>query len=79
VPTYGGETEERRALLAASRAPLLVLRGAKSRILSAAVAERSAALGRGRLVEIPDAGHNVATHNPEAVADALREFLGPIL
>jgi pimeloyl-ACP methyl ester carboxylesterase len=79
VPTYGGDADERRALLAASRAPLLVLRGAKSRILSADVAARSAALGGGRVVEIPDAGHNVATRNPEAVADALTRFLGPIL
>ncbi len=47
VPTYGGDAEERRALLVASRAPLLVLRGAKSKILSAEVAANSARLGGG--------------------------------
>jgi pimeloyl-ACP methyl ester carboxylesterase len=26
-------------------------------------------------VEIPNAGHNVALHNPEAVADELARFL----
>ena len=35
MATYGGDTTERRALLAASRAPLLILRGARSKILSA--------------------------------------------
>jgi pimeloyl-ACP methyl ester carboxylesterase len=79
VPSYGGDAAERRALLAASQAPLLVLRGAKSKILSAEVAENCARLGGGRVVEIPNAGHNVASHNPEAVAAALVEFLQPLL
>jgi len=79
VPSYGGDAEERRALLAASTAPLLVLRGAKSRILSAEAAASCARLGGGRFVEIPEAGHNVAVHNPEAVAAALAEFFDPIL
>jgi len=79
VPSYGGDAAERRALLAASKAPLLVLRGAKSKILSAEGASSSARLGRGRVVEIPNAGHNVASHNPEAVAAALMEFLDPLL
>jgi len=78
VPTYGGDVAERRRLLEASRAPLLVMRGERSRILSAEVAERSARRGRGQLVEIPDAGHSVSQHNPEAVAAALRRFLCPL-
>jgi esterase len=79
VPTYGGDAEERRALLTASQAPLLVLRGAKSKILSLDVAQNAARLGRGRVVEIPNAGHDVANHNPEAVTAALIEFLDPLL
>ena len=79
VPTYGGDAEERRALLTSSEAPLLVLRGAKSKILSLEVAQNAAKLGGGRVVEIPNAGHNVASHNPEAVADALIKFLQPLL
>jgi pimeloyl-ACP methyl ester carboxylesterase len=79
VPTYGGDAEERRALLTASQAPLLVLRGAKSKILSLEVAQNASRLGGGRVVEIPNAGHDVANHNPEAVAVALSEFFDPIL
>jgi pimeloyl-ACP methyl ester carboxylesterase len=79
VPTYGGDTTERRRLLAASQAPLLVMRGAKSKILSAEVAERCARSGHGEVVSIPDAGHNVSQHNPEAVAAELWRFLGPFV
>jgi pimeloyl-ACP methyl ester carboxylesterase len=78
VPTYGGDTDERRRLLAAATAPLLVMRGEKSRILSAELAERSARRGRGRMVAIPDAGHNVSQHNPAAVAVELARFLLPL-
>ena len=78
VPTYGGDAQERRRLLAACGAPLLVMRGQHSRILSPASAEHSASLVGGRVVEIPDAGHNVCLDNPEAVAEALRRFLVPL-
>lgn len=78
VPTYGGDAEERRRLLMTSRAPLLVMRGQKSKINSVEGAARTAQIGKGRLATIPDAGHNVCLHNPEAVADALRHFLVPI-
>ena len=78
VPTYGGDVAERRRLLEASRAPLLVMRGGKSQISSAQGAERTAQIGKGRLVTIPNAGHSVSLHNPEAVADELRQFLGPL-
>jgi pimeloyl-ACP methyl ester carboxylesterase len=78
VPTYGGDADERRKLLAASRAPLLIMRGEKSKILSAEDAEASASRGRGSVVAIPQAGHNVAQHNPEAVAAELQRFLLPL-
>jgi pimeloyl-ACP methyl ester carboxylesterase len=78
VPSYGGDTAERRRLLAATTAPLLVMRGEKSKILSAELAEQSALRGRGRLATIPGAGHNVSQHNPEAVAAELARFLLPL-
>ena len=78
VPTYGGDAAERRRLLATSRAPLLVMRGEKSKINSAEGAGRTAQIGRGRVATIPNAGHNVSLHNPEAVADELRRFLRPL-
>jgi len=79
VPTYGGDAAERRRLLETSRAPLLVMRGEKSKINSAEGAARTAKIGKGRLVEIPNAGHSVALHNPEAVAHELRRFLVPLV
>ena len=79
VPTYGGDATERRRLLEISRAPLLVMRGEKSKINSSQGAARTAQIGKGRLVAIPDAGHNVSLHNPEAVADELRRFLAPLV
>ncbi len=78
VPTYGGDAEERRRLLTTSRAPLLVMRGQKSKINSAEGAARTAQIGKGTLVTIPNAGHNVSLHNPQAVADELERFLAPI-
>jgi pimeloyl-ACP methyl ester carboxylesterase len=78
VPTYGGDVAERRRLLEAVRSPLLVIRGEKSRIGSARSAQRTARIGKGRVVTIPGAGHNVSLHNPEAVAEALQQFLGPL-
>jgi pimeloyl-ACP methyl ester carboxylesterase len=77
VPTYGGDEAERRRLLEASHTPLLVVRGQKSRILSGQAASRCAKRGKGKVVAIPDAGHNVSVHNPDAVAEALWDFLGP--
>ncbi len=78
VPTYGGDARERRRLLETSRAPLLVMRGEKSKISSAQSARQTAQIGRGRVVTIPDAGHNVSLHNPERVAQALWHFLGAL-
>jgi esterase len=56
--------------------PTLLMRGAQSKILSEAVAERTvAALQRGRLVVIPRATHNVHSDNPVDFAAALDVFL----
>lgn len=56
--------------------PTLVLRAEKSKILSREIAEEMVRrLPNGRLVEIPDAGHQVPLHQPEAFARAVREFL----
>lgn len=57
-------------------APTLVVRGEHSHLLSTALA--AALLGRlrdGRLVEIPNGGHDLGVQQPEAVAAAVREFL----
>jgi pimeloyl-ACP methyl ester carboxylesterase len=75
VPTYGGGAEERRRLLEASRASLLVVRGEKSKICSQESALRTAQIGEGRVATIPNAGHNVSLHNPEGVADELKRYL----
>jgi pimeloyl-ACP methyl ester carboxylesterase len=79
VPTYCGDAETRRRLLRDAAAPLLVLRGARSRIMSQGSAEKTADPVGGEVVEIPDAGHNVATRNPEAVARAIERFVRPHL
>jgi pimeloyl-ACP methyl ester carboxylesterase len=65
------------AVLRAIPAPTLVLRGAESPVLDRDVAERMAReLPRGRFVEIARAVHTLHEDNPEAVLDALQEFLG---
>jgi esterase len=65
--------------LAAITCPALVLRGARSTILSAEVARRTAAaLPHGELVEIPNAGHTVQGDNPAAFAAALDTFLARV-
>ncbi len=79
VPTFGGSAEERRQLLRESAAPLLVMRGAKSKINSAESAARTAEIGNGEVATIPNAGHNVSLHNPAAVAAELQRFLLPVL
>jgi len=56
--------------------PMLVLRGADSKILSTEVAERTvAAMRDARLVIIPRATHNVHSDNPADFAAALDAFL----
>ncbi len=56
--------------------PTLVLRGEASHVLDRDVAERMAGeLPHGRFVEIPRAVHTLHEDNPEAVLDALKDFL----
>lgn len=56
--------------------PVLVIRGAESRVFSRQNAsELAARFQDGRLTEIPDAGHNVQLDNPLALAAELRIFL----
>lgn len=56
--------------------PTLVIRAEKSKVLSPEIAERMvAAIPNARFVEIPDAGHQVPLHQPEAFADTVRSFL----
>jgi len=64
------------ALLRTIATPTLVLRGESSPILDRDVAERMAKeLPRGSFVEIPRAVHTLHEDNPEAVLEALRDFL----
>jgi pimeloyl-ACP methyl ester carboxylesterase len=57
--------------------PTLVIRAGKSKVLSREIAEEMVRrLPNGRLVEIPDAGHQVPLHQPEAFAKVVAEFLG---
>jgi pimeloyl-ACP methyl ester carboxylesterase len=58
------------------RAPTLLIRGARSDVLSAATAEEMIrCLTHGSLCEIPDAGHDIGVEQPEAAAAAVRSFL----
>jgi len=57
-------------------APVLVLRGARSRVFSDEAASACAAsFPNGRWVRIESAGHNVQESNPAALIAALKEFL----
>src|ERR1700687_58570 len=61
-------------VLRAVQCPVLVVRGARSNVLSADVAERMIkALADGRRVEL-DAGHNVALDRPKELAEAVVAF-----
>jgi pimeloyl-ACP methyl ester carboxylesterase len=56
--------------------PVLLVRGANSNILAADAAERfEQALPRGRLVTVPDCGHNVHGQNTKGFIEALGGFL----
>lgn len=57
--------------------PVLLVRGADSRILTADAAERfRAALPRGELVSVPNCGHNVHGQNTLGFIEAVQGFLG---
>jgi pimeloyl-ACP methyl ester carboxylesterase len=63
-------------LLRAIRCPVLLVRGTRSNVLSADVAERMVrSLANGRLVEL-DAGHNVPLDRPTELAEAVMRFAG---
>ncbi len=78
VPTYCGDADYRRSLLVAAKVPLLVVRGAHSAILTPESAAATARLVGGRVVDVPESGHNVSLSNPLATADALRTFLDEV-
>lgn len=60
--------------LRAIRCPVLLVRGTRSNVLSADVAERMVrSLANGRLVEL-DAGHNVPLDRPTELAEAVMRF-----
>jgi esterase len=60
--------------LRAIRCPVLLVRGTRSNVLSADVAQRMIdTLPDGRLIEL-DAGHNVALDRPKELADAIVNF-----
>jgi pimeloyl-ACP methyl ester carboxylesterase len=73
-----GELESLRTRLAAITCPALVVRGARSDVVTA---DGAAALARslpsGAWTEIADAGHTVQGDNPYGLAEALRTFLAP--
>src|SRR6185503_19381942 len=61
--------------LRAIRCPVLLVRGTRSNVLSADVAQRMiTALAYGRLVEL-DTGHNVPLDRPKELAEAVVEFV----
>jgi pimeloyl-ACP methyl ester carboxylesterase len=65
-----------RPLLPMISCPTLVLVGDDDRITPPPLAqEMAAAIPRARLVEVPDCGHLSALERPEAVSEALREWL----
>jgi len=78
VPAYGPDSAGRRRRAAAIRVPVLVVRGAHSRILSRGRAAVTARVTGGTVVEVPGAGHPVPLDNPRGLATALRRFLMPL-
>ncbi len=63
----------------AFRLPVLVVRGANSRILAADAAERFRdALPNGTLMTVPDCGHNVHGQNTKGFIEALTGFLATL-
>lgn len=73
---HGMNPDEQWPAIDRLTAPTLVIRGEHSHLLSPGLA--LALLGRlrdGRLVEIPNGGHDLGVQQPEAVAAAVREFL----
>ena len=72
-----GKLAELPALAPRIACPVLVARGARSRIFSDEAAARCAALfARGQWIPIEEAGHNIQEDNPRALIDALKRLLG---
>jgi len=72
IPTATGPWEAFKAI----SSPVLILRGAKSDVLSSSIANRMVEVLPGaKLVEVPGVGHAPVLTEPEA-ARALEEFLG---
>lgn len=70
------ELEDLRPRLATITCPALVVRGARSDVVTpTGVAALARSLPDGSWTEIPDAGHTVQGDNPRGLAEALREFL----
>ncbi|MBB2758478.1 UNVERIFIED_ORG: pimeloyl-ACP methyl ester carboxylesterase [Xanthomonas campestris] len=70
------EREDGRALLRAYAGPLLVLCGQDDAITPPALHEEMAALAvQARLVQVPACGHLSPLEQPQAVSDALRQWL----
>jgi pimeloyl-ACP methyl ester carboxylesterase len=68
--------DELRAAARRIACPLLVLRGARSRVFSAAGAGELAGLVPGaRWEQVPEAGHTIQTSNPRGLAEAVHRFL----
>ena len=71
-----GKLTELKAIAKDIECPVLVVRGARSRIFSDEAAARCAGLFQhGEWTRIPEAGHNVQEDNPAALIDALMLFL----
>lgn len=64
-----------RPALARLRVPLLVVEGARTAVPLSSTRGWAAAAPRGRLLLIPDAGHEVGMDQPEALLAAARRFL----
>jgi pimeloyl-ACP methyl ester carboxylesterase len=71
-----GKVEEIARVAPRIVAPVLVLRGARSRVFSDEAAGECAELfANGRWLRIDDSGHNIQESNPAAVVSALKDFL----
>jgi pimeloyl-ACP methyl ester carboxylesterase len=71
-----GTLHDARAWLGRIRAPTLVLRGARDRLVSGGAAARLAAgIAGAELVEVQGAGHPVSLEHPEETAARVLDFL----
>jgi pimeloyl-ACP methyl ester carboxylesterase len=73
---FGGDGLDVVDAIRRVRIPLLLVRGERSRIMTAEAAERAAASNpRARLVTIPAAHHHVLLERPDSLASTMREFV----